>query len=74
MTVTTSRRRLGALALCVSLLAVVVSACGGGGSDEADSGGGTKTATLRDENPAFLQVGFFRQTSELPVLFICFQS
>jgi hypothetical protein len=25
-----------------------------------------KTATLRDENPAFLQVGFFRQTSEVP--------
>ena len=25
-----------------------------------------KTATLRDENVAFLQVGFFRQTSEIP--------
>jgi foldase protein PrsA len=35
MTVTTSRRRLGALALCISLLAVVASACGGGGSSSS---------------------------------------
>ncbi|MEN9635931.1 MAG: hypothetical protein RL077_4335 [Verrucomicrobiota bacterium] len=24
------------------------------------------TATLRDENPAFFQIGFFRATSDLP--------
>jgi parvulin-like peptidyl-prolyl isomerase len=35
MTVTTSRRRLGALALCIFLLAAVVSACGGGGSSSS---------------------------------------
>jgi foldase protein PrsA len=35
MTVTTSRRRLGALALCISLIAVVASACGGGGSSSS---------------------------------------
>jgi parvulin-like peptidyl-prolyl isomerase len=35
MTVTTSRRRLGALALCIFLIAVVASACGGGGSSSS---------------------------------------
>jgi foldase protein PrsA len=35
MTVTTPRRRFGALALCISLLAVVASACGGGGSSSS---------------------------------------
>jgi foldase protein PrsA len=35
MTVTTSRRRLGALALCISLLTVVASACGGGSSSDS---------------------------------------
>jgi foldase protein PrsA len=35
MTVTTSRRRLGALALCITLIAVVASACGGGGSSSS---------------------------------------
>ena len=37
MTVTHSRRRIGALALCISLLAVVASACGGGGGDDSSS-------------------------------------
>ena len=37
MTVTTSRRRLGALALCISLIAVVASACGGGGDSDSSS-------------------------------------
>ena len=37
MTVTTSRRRLGALALCISLIAVVASACGGGGGGSSSS-------------------------------------
>jgi foldase protein PrsA len=36
MTVTTSRRRLGALALCISLIAVVASACGGGDSSSSE--------------------------------------
>jgi foldase protein PrsA len=35
MTVTTSRRRLAALALCISLIALVASACGGGGSSSS---------------------------------------
>lgn len=35
MTVTTSRRRIVALALCISLLAVVASACGGGSSSSS---------------------------------------
>jgi foldase protein PrsA len=35
MTVTTSRRRLGALALCISLIAVVASACGGSGDSSS---------------------------------------
>jgi foldase protein PrsA len=35
MTVTTPRRRFGALAFCISLLAVVASACGGGGSSSS---------------------------------------
>jgi foldase protein PrsA len=37
MTVTTSRRRLGALVLCISLIAVVATACGGGGSSSDSS-------------------------------------
>jgi parvulin-like peptidyl-prolyl isomerase len=41
MTVTSSRRRLGALALCISVLALVGAACGGssGGSTTASSSG-----------------------------------
>jgi foldase protein PrsA len=41
MTVTSSRRRLGALALCISVLALVSAACGGssGGSTTASSSG-----------------------------------
>jgi parvulin-like peptidyl-prolyl isomerase len=35
MTVTTSKRRLGAVALCISLIAVVATACGGGGSSDS---------------------------------------
>jgi foldase protein PrsA len=37
MTVTTSRRRLAALALCLSLIALVASACGGGGGSSTSS-------------------------------------
>jgi foldase protein PrsA len=37
MTVTTSRRRLGALALCVSVLALVGAACGGSSSSSSSS-------------------------------------
>jgi foldase protein PrsA len=37
MTATSSRRRLGALALCISLLAVVASACGGSSSSSSSS-------------------------------------
>jgi len=51
MTVTSSRRRLGALVLCLSVLAIVVAACGG------SSGSSTKTSSSSVPSGAVAKVG-----------------
>ena len=51
MTVTSSRRRLGALVLCISVLALVGAACGGG------SGGGSTTSSSNVPSGDIAKVG-----------------
>jgi foldase protein PrsA len=53
MTVTSSRRRLGALALCISVLALVGAACGGSGG----GGGGTTAASSNVPSGDVAKVG-----------------
>jgi foldase protein PrsA len=45
MTVTSSRRRLGALALGLVAIALLAAACGGGGSKSSSTSGGSTTAS-----------------------------